>query len=134
MCSFLQNILRFKNKISYDGASFGNLDHQTEYDHYTGELARYNGSPVAIAGNGVKKVEIFQSGSWADVDDYPARYFLKLEIVSKIVRKLNFYISALEYTIWLVYHRNRELSALAVLRIRRLPIKSPNTHLPSVSK
>ena len=72
-----------KNKItfSYDGVSFGNIQPQTGYGHWVGALARYNGSPVAI-GNfdtnaipGNKKVEIFQSDSWTEVDDYPTRYY-----------------------------------------------------------
>ena len=69
-----------KNKInfSYDGANFADIQPQTGYGHFYGELARYNGSPVAIGGcyNWNKKVEILQSDSWREVAEYPTRYFL----------------------------------------------------------
>ena len=71
-----------KNKInfSYDGANFVDIQPQTGYGHYWGELARYNGSPVAIGAYtypfGNKKVEILQSDSWREVAEYPTRYFL----------------------------------------------------------
>ena len=76
---FYRKFWDLKNKInfSYDGASFGDIPSQTGNVHIWGELARYNGSPVAIGAYVAnKKVEIFQSDSWTEVDDYPTRYFL----------------------------------------------------------
>ena len=71
-----------KNKLnfSYDGANFADIQPRTGYAHWAGELARYNGSPVAIGGrdssyNYNKKVEILQSDSWREVAEYPTRYF-----------------------------------------------------------
>ena len=81
MCFFYKIFwdLKIKINFSYDGANFADIQPQTGYGHSDGELARYNGSPVAIGGGDSyynKKVEILRSDSWREVAEYPTRYFL----------------------------------------------------------